>query len=102
MSNTNDESSNAKRLAELHQELYEKTDNGEWTLREHAGFIEWDSAVIGLLQSDELERYNKPLRPHLEKIPECVSGAPYARLFHLTKILWARKGLEKYMSDIGY
>jgi hypothetical protein len=53
-------------------------------------------------RSDEVQRFNKPLRPHLDHIPEYASGAPHSRAFHLTKILWARQGIEKHMKDTGY
>ncbi len=62
-------------------------------------FAEWDAEVKGLLRPDELSRYEKPLRPH---IPLSSDTIQYARNFHLTKILWARKGIEKLMKDTGY
>lgn len=62
-------------------------------------FAAWDAEVRELLRPDELLRYEKPLRPH---IPLSAGTIQYARNFHLTKILWARKGLEKLMKETGY
>ncbi|NYD91636.1 hypothetical protein HD841_003452 [Sphingomonas melonis] len=62
-------------------------------------FAKWDADVKKLLRASELPRYEKPLRPH---IPLSSDTIQYARNFHLTKILWARKGLEKLMTDTGY
>ena len=62
-------------------------------------FALWDARVKSLLRPDEIARYEKPLRPI---IPVSADTIQYARNFHLTKILWARKGLEKLMTDTGY
>lgn len=64
-----------------------------------AEFAVWDTQVRLLLRPDEIARYEKPLRPH---IPLSSDTIQYARNFHLTKILWARKGLEKLMAETGY
>lgn len=64
-----------------------------------AEFADWDAKAKSLLRSNEIERFTKPLRPH---IPLSSDTIRHARNFHLTKILWARKGLEKLMTDTGY
>jgi len=64
-----------------------------------AEFRAWDAKVEALLRPDELARFHKPLRPHIPIAPDTIQ---YARNFHLTKILWARQGVERFMSDTGY
>jgi hypothetical protein len=89
-------------LYALWLEIRDRLDKGEWRSKADREFVEWDGKVLALLRSDEVQRFNKPLRPHLADTPECASGAPDSRAFHLTKILWARQGIEKYMKDTGY
>lgn len=62
-------------------------------------FTTWDSAVKSLLRTAEIERFEKPLRPGLEN---SEGNIQHARYFHLTKILWARQGIEATMSDTGF
>lgn len=62
-------------------------------------FDEWDKTVKALLRPSEVARLEKPLRPH---IPLDADTIQYARHFHLTKVLWARKGIEKLMKDTGF
>ena len=62
-------------------------------------FETWDANVKAHLRRLEISRLEKPLRPH---IPLDANTIQHARHFHLTKILWSRKGIEKYMKDTGY
>ncbi len=99
------DSDNAENYGELYQlwkEIHNRSVEGEWRNPNDAEFKKWDEKVLAILSPEERERYDKPLRPHLAHIPECASGAPTSRSFHLTKILWARQGLEKYMKNTGY
>jgi len=62
-------------------------------------FSTWESSVLKLLRPAEIARFRKPLRPH---IPISDDTIQFARHFHLVKILWARKGVEKLMKDTGF
>ncbi len=89
----------ARNFVEIHslwKVLRDRLDLGRNMSR--AGFAEWDAKVIPLLEPHERERLKKPLRPH---IPLDSDTEQHARVFHLTKILWARQGLEKLMDDTG-
>lgn len=90
------EAHNYLELYERLKALYTALGNGKF---KPAEFQAWDIEVKALLRADELSRYEKPLRPH---IPLDEGTIQYARNFHLTKILWARKGLEKFMTDTGF
>lgn len=61
-------------------------------------FSDWEARVMTLLRPHERERFLRPLSPHLPLSAETVE---YARKKHLTKILWARQGYERHMSDTG-
>lgn len=94
-----EDSAEAHAYAELYQHLqrlHQATAGRGLSDPEFAGL---DAAVKALLRPDEIARYEKPLRPHLPLSPDTIQ---YARNFHLTKILWARKGLERLMDDTGY
>lgn len=62
-------------------------------------FAAWDDAVRAILRPHEIARLEKPLRPGLENDAGTIQ---YARGFHLTKILWARQGLEQAIADTGF
>lgn len=89
-------------LYALWSEMSDRLNRGQWRSKADPEFVAWDRKVLALLRPDEVQRFDKPLRPHLDHIPDCASGAPHSRVFHLTKILWARQGIEKYMNDTGY
>tara|TARA_B100000678_G_scaffold15552_1_gene12294 strand:- start:1295 stop:1636 length:342 start_codon:yes stop_codon:yes gene_type:complete len=79
-----------KRLSDLQQEGRDLS---------QSDFAEWEGEVRAMLTPSETQRFEKPLRPH---IPISDDTVQFARIFHLTKILWARKGIEKLMKDTGY
>lgn len=83
-------------LYQLWQEISERLKGGQF---DDAEFAAWDAKVKALLRPNELARFEKPLRPHIPISPDTVY---YARNFHLTKILWARQGIEKFMAQTGY
>lgn len=89
----------AEGYAELYQQL-EKIHAAISGQRMSApDFAAWDERTKSLLRPQEVARLEKPLRPHIPNEDDTVQ---YARNLHLTKILWARKGLEKLISDTGY
>jgi len=89
-------------LYKLWCELGDKSGRGEWKGKDDAGFAAWNAAVLKLLRKDERQRFDKPLRPELAEVRGCRSGDPSSRVFHLTKILWARQGIERHMPDTGF
>lgn len=89
---------NYRELYELLQVLHNSI-AGTNTKMSNDEFIAWDEKAHSLLAPAEIARLEKPLRPH---IPNETDTIQYARHFHLTKILWARKGIEKLMQDTGY
>lgn len=92
---------NYDQLYKLFQFAQGQIEQGHWT-RIDDEFSKWDRDVLAILREEEVVRFNKPLRPHLSEIPECACGAPTSRMYHLSKILWARQGIEKYMDDTGF
>lgn len=89
-------------LYKLLKAAYEKVERGTWKTKSDEGFAAWDLAVLKLLRDEEGRRFEKPLRPEMAEVRGFRSGDPSSRLFHLTKILWARQGIEKNMTDTGY
>lgn len=77
------------------RELHDTLEAG----REPENFVEWDRQVKQLLRPSEIARFEKPLRPHIPLDNDTIA---HARHFHLTKILWARQGVERLMSDTGF
>jgi hypothetical protein len=84
-------------LYALWQQLSERLDAGN--LLSPGEFSDWEGQVRPCLRAAELSRFEKPLRP---TVPISDDTIQYARAFHLTKILWARQGAEKLMTDTGY
>ena len=89
----------AAHYPELHAALVRLNQSISGERMPKAAFEQLDAEIQSLLRPEEVDRYLKPLRPHIETDDHTVQ---YARHFHLTKILWARKGLEKFMKDTGY
>ena len=85
------------KLYEFWNELSIRLDSGrELTAAE---FRYWDSKVMALPSPVEIQRFQKPLRPH---IPLDSDTIQHARHLHLMKILRARQGWERFMTDTGY
>lgn len=84
-------------LYALWKQLSDRLDVGRDLSAEE--FSVWENSVKGLLRAREFERFHKPLRPHIPTTKETIQ---FARKYHLTKILWARQGIEKFMTDTGY
>ena len=89
-------------LYEFWCKIHESLEHGKWRSSDDSEFKHWDQSVLDLLTGTETMRFDKPLRPHLAQLSDCASGSPHARMFHLTKILWARHGIEEHMEDTGY
>jgi len=83
-------------LYQLWREISDRLERGRFG---EVDFSRWDEKVKALLRPQERERLQKPLRPH---VPLSVDTIQYARNFHLIKILWARQGVENFMTDTGY
>ena len=93
--NDTDKAVGYSELFELWQVAERNTRSGEWSLKKDSGFSEWDNDVRSYLTAEEVEMFNKPLRPFMAKYRRGGPGTPIARFVHLTKILWARKGIDK-------
>lgn len=83
----------------LHKLYLEMTSANSGVRMSPDRFEAWDKEVHELLRPAEITRLEKDLRPSMPLSPETIQ---YARLFHLTKILWARKGIEQHMTDTGF
>lgn len=86
------EALNYPELFALWKANHDRSERGEdWSAPQ---FQEWDTKVKNLLRPKELERFVRPRRNDW-------GDTQGARLFHLTKVLWARQGVENYMDDTG-
>lgn len=88
------EAENYPALYKYWEELSSRLDDGDLLTDDE--FRAWDEKVRDLLRPLERIRFQKALRPH---IPISSDTIQYARIFHFTRILWARQGAEKFLKD---